>query len=179
MFASEKFKDSLAFYSAYHRHPTNQLIHCITIPIIVYTVLQWLAYITIYSFANLPLLRIHAGLPLIVVYTIIYFLCDDTSALIITGPLIGIYILTNYLWIAVPKIWMYALILHVVSWILQFAGHGVWEKRKPALFDSLIQAFVMAPLFVVVELQFRLGYRYRLMTEIATLSNKYDPIIKS
>lgn len=32
-----------------------------------------------------------------------------------------------------------ALGIHVFSWVAQFVGHGVFEKRAPALLDSLIQ----------------------------------------
>lgn len=37
-----------------------------------------------------------------------------------------------------PDNWKYALALHVVCWIAQFYGHGVHEKRSPALLDNLI-----------------------------------------
>lgn len=50
----------------------------------------------------------------------------------------------------------WVLIVHVVAWILQFVGHGVFEsnwffniERKPALLDNLSQ-ILNAPLFVVV-----------------------------
>lgn len=26
-----------------------------------------------------------------------------------------------------------AIVVHVVSWLVQFAGHGIWEKKAPAL----------------------------------------------
>ena len=28
---------------------------------------------------------------------------------------------------------------HVIGWIAQFIGHGVFEGRKPALMDNLLQ----------------------------------------
>lgn len=34
---------------------------------------------------------------------------------------------------------LYALYVHVLSWIMQFVGHGLFEKRAPALLDSLLQ----------------------------------------
>jgi uncharacterized membrane protein YGL010W len=37
---------------------------------------------------------------------------------------------------------------HVVSWLAQFVGHGVYEGRSPALLDNLFQAIFMAPFFV-------------------------------
>ncbi len=38
-------------------------------------------------------------------------------------------------------------------------GHGAFEKRAPALLDSLDQALLTAPLFVLMEVAFFLGYR--------------------
>ena len=47
--------------------------------------------------------------------------------------------------------WKVALAIHVTAWILQFVGHGVFEGRAPALLDSLDQALITAPLFVLLE----------------------------
>lgn len=46
-----------------------------------------------------------------------------------------------------------------MSWLAQFIGHGVFEKRAPALLDNLVQAFLLAPLFVWMEILFFFGYR--------------------
>eukprot|EP00959_Pyramimonas_sp_CCMP1952_P418895 8775069-Pyramimonas_sp.AAC.2 len=46
-------------------------------------------------------------------------------------------------------------------------GHAVFERRKPALMDSLVQAFAMAPLFVHMEVLFWMGYRPALQARIA------------
>merc|ERR1711879_120555 len=51
------------------------------------------------------------------------------------------------------------LVFHVIMWIAQFIGHGVFEGRAPALLDSWDQAFITAPLFVVLEVLFFFGYR--------------------
>ncbi|ESQ27711.1 hypothetical protein EUTSA_v10019143mg [Eutrema salsugineum] len=39
----------------------------------------------------------------------------------------------------------------LLCWIGQFLGHGVFEKRAPALLDNLVQAFLMGPFFVLLE----------------------------
>lgn len=52
--------------------------------------------------------------------------------------------------------------IHIVSWLAQFVGHGVFEKRAPALLDNLVQAFLLAPLFVWMEILFFFGYRREL-----------------
>ncbi|KAI7826715.1 hypothetical protein BX661DRAFT_183320 [Kickxella alabastrina] len=47
-----------------------------------------------------------------------------------------------------------------------FVGHGVFEKRAPALLNNLLQALVMAPFFVFLEVLFICGYRPGLQREV-------------
>lgn len=42
--------------------------------------------------------------------------------------------------------------LHVFSWLAQFYGHGVHERRAPALLDNLLQALVLAPFLLHLKL---------------------------
>ena len=59
------------------------------------------------------------------------------------------------------------LLVHIFSWYMQIhPGHAMFEKRKPALMDSLTQAFALAPLFVFYELLFALGFRPKLKQEL-------------
>ena len=51
----------------------------------------------------------------------------------------------------------FMIVLNVIGWIMQFIGHGVFEKRKPALLNNIFSSLV-APFFVVVELLAMLGY---------------------
>lgn len=53
-----------------------------------------------------------------------------------------------------------------MCWIAQFVGHGKFEGRAPALFDNIVQAFVLAPFFVFFEGLFALGYRPELKKRI-------------
>jgi uncharacterized membrane protein YGL010W len=41
--------------------------------------------------------------------------------------------------------------VQVGCWLAQFLGHGLLEGRSPALLDNLLQAFFMAPVFVLLE----------------------------
>ena len=53
----------------------------------------------------------------------------------------------------------YAGLVHIFCWYMQLhPGHGVFEGRKPALLDSVLQAFLDAPLFVWYEVAFACGY---------------------
>jgi uncharacterized membrane protein YGL010W len=59
-----------------------------------------------------------------------------------------------------------AIATHIICWILQFVGHGVFEGRAPALLDNLVQAVFLAPLFVWLELLFKFGYRRELQSRV-------------
>ena len=52
------------------------------------------------------------------------------------------------------------------------SGHGVHEKRAPALFDNLFQAFIMAPLFVLMEVFFKFGYKRKFHDRISLIVNE-------
>ena len=52
--------------------------------------------------------------------------------------------------------------LFTIGWIFQFVGHGVFEKRRPALIDNLVQSLVLAPYFIMFEFLFKLGFMPRL-----------------
>lgn len=73
----------------------------------------------------------------------------------------GVYFAFDYLSIKYPENFVIkCAIVHTVSWILQFIGHGFFEsnmvnniERKPALLDNITQT-LSAPLFVVVEILF-------------------------
>jgi uncharacterized membrane protein YGL010W len=47
--------------------------------------------------------------------------------------------------------------IKIFGWIIQLTGH-VFEGRRPALVDNLIQA-LMAPLFLIAEVMFFFGIR--------------------
>lgn len=56
--------------------------------------------------------------------------------------------------------------MEIFAWIAQFVGHGVYEGRAPALLDNLVQALVLAPFFVFMEILFKFGYRPELQKRV-------------
>ncbi|CEG35569.1 Predicted membrane protein [Plasmopara halstedii] len=87
------------------------------------------------------------------------------------------YVLANFL-VVEGVTFMKASIAHValaiivLGFILQFIGHGVFEHRKPALFDGPGQALITAPMFVLLEIMFSLGYRPELHQRIVKQMQK-------
>jgi len=62
--------------------------------------------------------------------------------------------------------------LHIVAWLVQFAGHAFAEKKAPALLDDLLGALVLAPFFVHLEILFKFGYNPELHRKVNNLIGK-------
>ena len=54
--------------------------------------------------------------------------------------------------------WIYSLFIHINCWILQILGHYIFEKKTPAFIKSLLQSFLIAPYFVLLECMIQSGY---------------------
>jgi 2-hydroxy fatty acid dioxygenase len=93
-------------------------------------------------------------------YSFLYILMEPVAGALITPILLGGTAYGNILtskYGSTANYW--ALGIHLVSWIAQFIGHGVYEGRAPALLDNLVQAIFLAPFFVWLEVLFFFGYR--------------------
>ena len=60
--------------------------------------------------------------------------------------------------------WTWFAVFFVGGWIFQLVGH-VFERRRPALADNILQIFV-APIFLVAEVFFALGCKRGLLERI-------------
>ena len=176
---------SFVFYSSYHHHPTNQLIHIVFVWQILFTLFTMLAYTKPFDIrggvafhqADLPA-SIKDVLPSMVqgnVYVLnwnlllcgtyfFYYLIIEQgqgfAGLLCSALVLFAYVGSTAIFQNLGNAaFNWAVGLHVIAWVAQFIGHGVFEKRSPALFSNLFQAFAMAPLFVVLEVLFSLGYR--------------------
>lgn len=145
-----------AFYAGYHRHPKNQFIHIVCIPIIVISILIFL------SFLKLPFPIIQDGACFLAAFYAIYYIVLDfkigTSAL----PLVFAYYVLAKLALSTINstrhVLYLAVVLQVVGWSAQLFGHYYYEKRSPALTESVVQSFLVAPLFVFLEPVLISGY---------------------
>src|SRR5690242_11641319 len=135
-------------YAADHRHPMNRLTHKIAIPLIVFHIIAMLDWVklpvpavdvaglviqpslghVIYLAAFAWYLTLHA--PLAFVMAILYALCFPIAAVTPKPVVIGIAI---------------------VGWLVQLAGHSVFEKNRPAFLKNMLQALI-GPLFFVAVL---------------------------
>jgi len=116
------------------------------------------------SIPNFPL---NLGTVACIVYSGLYVLMEPVAGGMLAPLLLGATAFANYLtstYGMVANKW--AIGLHVVSWIAQFVGHGIFEGRAPALLDNLVQALFLAPFFVWLEILFFFGYRPELKSRL-------------
>lgn len=138
----------LAFYKAYHNTSGNVFIHSIFMPTILFTSMRILNDVEVYGGYKLSQILAAA-------FGIFYIVLKVPTGVLASVILVGMNKVLNdgTVDITAKTAW----ILFVVSWIFQFIGHGVFEKRKPVLLDNLVQSLVLAPYFILFELLFSIG----------------------
>lgn len=155
--------EQLAFYAAYHRHKWNVATHFVGIPAIIIGLLVPLGWLRV-EVPNVPLT---GALALIVVVAVYYLLLDTKLALSMLFFIVPAFyaadLLSRMPWSSSIG-WF--LVLFVGGWVLQFFGHSVFEKRKPAFVDNLVQLLI-GPLFLMAEAVFFLGLRKQLQEDIS------------
>ena len=134
----------LAHYEESHRHPTNEAIHCVAIPLIMlslvgllYSLHPWAAY----GFVAASM----------VYYARLSGVFLASMALISLVAIALVHAMGD-------KVLPISAAIFVVAWIGQFIGHKL-EGKKPSFFEDL-QYLWVGPLFVL-SLAFRkLGIRW-------------------
>ena len=131
--------EALFRYEEYHQHPVNRLIHVACIPLIIWS-------------SILLLMRFPKTLLLLLIYYISTYIFSGVPYGILSSILLIIivahateYVKHNRNYIAT------AIQIQIIAWCMQFVGHAI-EGSRPALMDSLQDAFLYAPVFVVNEL---------------------------
>ncbi|XP_023325170.1 uncharacterized endoplasmic reticulum membrane protein C16E8.02 [Eurytemora carolleeae] len=169
-------RSQFIFYASYHNNPANVAIHLFCIWNIVWSGQVLLQFTP--SLVSTPAMvsswceHIHLNFAALttLIYVIAYLLMDPLAGGLGAALMVGIYLGTGTLVNTTSTLggwplWQAVLLFHVTMWILQFIGHGVFEKRAPALLDSWDQAFITAPLFVLLEVLFFFGYKKQFYQE--------------
>lgn len=139
----------LGFYKAYHNNTANVLIHSIFVPTILLTSLRLVNDIELWHGYNLS----HAAA---FAFGIFYIVLQTWTGILASLILASICKVLNDGTVRMSQTTTW--LLFAISWIFQFIGHVVFEGRKPALVDNLVQSLVLAPYFILYELLFKLGF---------------------
>ncbi|KAJ1647300.1 hypothetical protein J3B02_001700 [Coemansia erecta] len=172
-------KSEFAKYGEYHANKLNVAIHMIFVPTILWTVLGMsnsLGAQDLYSYPEpisslLELLPGPNPLPNFATlsmagYIVFYTILEPFAGLLFAPGIYTLLVTAQQFVLTSPQGMKVCLGLFVFGWVAQFAGHGFFERRAPALMDNIVQALVMAPFFVFLEVLFALGYRPSLHREL-------------
>lgn len=135
----------IAQYSESHLNPTNEVIHFICVPAIVFSFLGmiWAAH---------PLAAVVVSL-----ISLAYYLTLSATfalgMLVMSGAMLWALSLLSQ-----GQVLYISIAVFVVAWIGQFIGHKI-EGKKPSFFDDL-RFLLIGPLFVLGFLYRRLNIAY-------------------
>jgi uncharacterized membrane protein YGL010W len=174
------FEPQFIGYAEYHNNKINQAIHMVFVPTIMWTTLVWLHNLQP-LIPTWPLQDLYTPLNVGLILTIIY-----ATYYVVLKPQIGLPAIPLLLAMNYSAYWflqnnltnpdlnpnVIATFIHILSWICQFLGHGLAEKRRPALMDNLLHALVLAPFFVWTETLFGLGFFKELSTDLQAKVDK-------
>lgn len=149
-------KNSFVFYGSYHHNLQNKLIHFCFIPTIFTTALHFVSKVPLAGGFNLSDLTA-------LVYASSFVKMEPGAGLLYAPVIYGMHYIANNI---LKEKTSLAIGLHVFGWICQFIGHGVFERRAPALLDNPLQAIHAAVFFVWLEIFFALGYKPQLHKEL-------------
>jgi uncharacterized membrane protein YGL010W len=156
-------EEQMGFYAAYHQDSRNKATHFVGVPAIMLSLFIPLAWLRI-DLGGLTLSAAMLFAGAVVVYYLILDVPLGLAMLALSALLVWLGGLIAAQGLASGWAWFAA--LFVGGWILQLVGHG-FEGRKPALTENLFQIFV-APLFLVAEVFFALGYKPALRERMNT-----------
>lgn len=137
---------TFVFYDSYHRHPVNKMLHLLGIPSIILSSLVLLQNFRIHH-KSMPDFNLTLSSLVMVFYCFYYY-----SYGIYPGIVMHVYLtLINLLQHNIGLNNKNASYIFIMSWGLQFIGHFI-EGNRPALTDSIGQAFLGAPIFSLIPI---------------------------
>ncbi|OAY47599.1 hypothetical protein MANES_06G090700v8 [Manihot esculenta] len=152
-----------AFYGAYHSNPVNIFIHTLFVWPIFFTSLMLFHFTpSIYDISQIGFagngLLLNFGFFFTLIYALFYVCLDKKAGTLAALLCFACWVGASFISVRLgySLAWKVVLAAQLFCWTGQFLGHGVFEKRAPALLDNLAQAFLMAPFFVLLEC-----YHYR------------------
>jgi uncharacterized membrane protein YGL010W len=160
-------EQQMALYAAYHRDPRNKATHFVGVPLIMAAILIPLSWVRI----EISGFGLTAAMLVAAAVLAYYFVLDLALAAAM------LLVLAVLIWLAeliaaggAARGWTWFGILFLGGWTLQLVGH-VFEGRRPAFFDNVLQVFV-APIFLMAEVFFALGYKPELRKRLSSSGRK-------
>ena len=135
----------LSLYSESHRNHTNELIHIVCVPLIVFSLLGiiW---------------AVHPLAAVIVVAASLYYYFQLSKPFAIGMLAMATVMLALLALLPPATVLALSIAIFVLAWVGQFVGHQI-EGKKPSFLDDL-RFLLIGPLFVLSFLYRRLNVAY-------------------
>jgi uncharacterized membrane protein YGL010W len=146
-------------YGESHHHPTNETLHWICVPVILWCVLG-LLWTTPFPDSARSAIPMANWATVVTLAAVIYY------ALLSVPLALGVLpLLLLMLWSisalsrnTVAPLWLICVVLFVLAWIGQFVGHAI-EGKRPSFFKD-VQFLMIGPLWLLANLYRRAGIRF-------------------
>lgn len=157
------FVDQAQVYASYHRNPITRYTHMAGIPLIILSLMILIGFIHVVIIGVLDINVANLATLALLIY---YFRLNWRLALTLTPILLLLLWIATFFNHAGPTafaLWSF-LLLFLLGAILQSIGHFI-EENRPAFVDNFWQVLI-APLFIIAEAFFLIGYMQDLKKEI-------------
>jgi uncharacterized membrane protein YGL010W len=146
-------------YGESHHNPTNEALHWICVPVILWCVLG-LLWATPFPDGVRTSFPLANWATLVTLAAVIYY------ALLSVRLALGVLpLLLLMLWSiaalshnTIAPLWLICVVLFVLAWIGQFVGHAI-EGKRPSFFKD-VQFLMIGPLWLLANLYRRAGIRF-------------------
>ena len=135
----------LARYAEHHRHPMNEIIHCLCVPAIVFALLGLCWIVT-------------PALALVVAAAALAYYLRLSPPFAVGMLAMAAVMLVLLARLPVEAVLPVSAVVFVLAWIGQFIGHRI-EGKKPSFFEDL-RFLLIGPLFVLAFLYRRWHIAY-------------------
>lgn len=165
--ASEPKKQVDIYFDKYaesHQNSTNELIHWICVPLIVFSLLGLVWAI---PFPHIGFLGKYNGMfnwaSFLIAFAIFYYykLSPVLSYLMLLIVMAFCYVITvleQWHVAGGPALWQSCLVIFVLSWVGQFIGHKI-EGKKPSFLDD-VKFLLIGPIWLLHFILLKLKIRY-------------------
>lgn len=136
-------------YDETHRHPLNRATHKVAIPLIVFHIVVMTGWLKLATIGDFTLSLGH----LLVLGSLLFYapLSLKYAALMLAFSSSCLWMgdrLDHLLGVQTARVTVIA--IAVFGWMVQLAGHAIWEKRSPAFTRNLVQALIGPAYFLAL-----------------------------
>jgi len=151
-------------YAESHQHPSNELIHWICVPLIVFSLLGLIWAI---PFPYLGFLGKYNGFvnwaSFVIAFSGYYYyrlspVLSYMMILLVFVMALFIVLLEKWAFAGGPAVWLVCAVIFVLAWIGQFIGHKI-EGKKPSFLED-VKFLLIGPIWLLHFLCLKTGLKY-------------------